>query len=125
MIDVDQVEEEVAGDAMDVDAGEQGGKGSKEVGKGGRTKGKGKGKAKATGEVEDEEEIDDEDVDEIVLPTTVVNDLDSLCTRALFSYTRVNILEPPAKDQYGAWNDRPINNKKAADLADVIITQKF
>lgn len=61
MIDVDQVEEEAAGDAMDIDVGEQGGKGSKEVGKGGRSKGKEKGKVKAMAEVEDEEEIDNED----------------------------------------------------------------
>ena len=53
MIDVDQVQEETAGDAMEVDTREQGDKVHEEVGKGRRSKGKGKGKAKVTVEIED------------------------------------------------------------------------
>ena len=105
MIDVDQVQEEAAGDAMEVDTREQGDKGSKEVGKGGRSKGKGKGNVKAMLEMEDGEMENNKDLDEIVLPTMVVNDLDTLCARVLFSYAQVNIPKLPAKDPYGDWNN--------------------
>ena len=48
VIDVDQVQEEMAGDAMEVDTREQGDKVHEEVGKGRQAKGKGKGKAKVS-----------------------------------------------------------------------------
>lgn len=89
------------------------------------SKGKGKGKARSTGKDDGRNEGEDEGIDEYQAPTAEVNPLDSICGRALFTYARVNILDPPVDILFGEWNTRLPVDSKARDLAKSIIEQKF
>jgi hypothetical protein len=74
------------------------------------------------GLAEDEEE---EGVVEGMGVTAEVNPLDAYCNGAIFSYCRIDILQPPAPLKFGTWNDRPLLEKQAKMFATQISNTSF
>jgi hypothetical protein len=118
-------------DPMTVSSGEESVEESK-------AKGKGKGKAAAKsrkkggdkgegskGEVEKEEAVEDSEGELYQAPTAEVDEMDGICGRALFTYARINLFDPPAEVVFGQWNTRPEVESKARELAKSITDQKF
>jgi hypothetical protein len=102
----------------------------------GRAKGKGKAPAKSRknggekvegsrGDEKDGEEVEDSDVEMYEAPTAEVDEMDGICARALFTYARINIFDPPLEVAFGQWNTRPEVESKARELAKSITDQKF
>jgi hypothetical protein len=104
------------------------------------TKAKGKGKGKAAGksrkkggdkgegskgEVEQDEAVEESESELYQAPTAEVDEMDGICGRALFTYARINIFDPPAEVVFGQWNTRPEVESKARELAKSITDQKF
>jgi hypothetical protein len=100
-------------------------------GKGGSGKGKERKVSKGAAEVskDDGMEVGDEDDDEGVVEglgvTAEVNPLDAYCNTAIFSYCRIDILQPPAPLKFGTWNDRPLLEKQAKTFATQISNTSF
>lgn len=97
-----------------------------------KEKGKGKGKAKVKetgpGKVKEQPAVtagDDSDLDEYHAPTAELDQMDGFCARALFTYARINLLQPPSEIVFGEWNKRPKIESQARDLAKSIIEQRF
>jgi hypothetical protein len=94
----------------------------------GKETGPGKGKAQAlvtAGDQGGQQGADDSDVDEYHAPTAELEHMDGICARALFTYARINLFQPPAKIVFGEWNKRPAVESKARELAKSIIEQRF
>ncbi|KAM6488807.1 hypothetical protein JOM56_015733 [Amanita muscaria] len=65
------------------------------------------------------EEADDDEGDRT---TAVINQMDTLCNGAVITICRINLLDPPAKLEFGTWNKRKLVEKRANTLATEIMT---
>jgi hypothetical protein len=63
--------------------------------------------------------------EEEALPTTEVNQLDTVCNQSVIAICKMNIFDPPAEIVFGTWNQRELVEKEAMKLATEMTATKF